>query len=334
MRRDRHRGGGLTVQIRTVGILGGTGFVGRRLANRLVRDGYRLRVLTRNREAHREDLIVLPGLDLVETNVKNPELLAQAVSGCDAVINLIGILNERGRDGGGFRDAHVELARNLVTACREKAIHRVLQMSALNADPAGPSHYLRTKGEAEELLHGAADLVVTSYRPSVIFGPGDSFFNRFAALLRFAPVFPLACAGARFAPVFVGDVVEAMARTLHDPRWYGRRLQLCGPAVYTLEQLVRYTAACAGLRRWIVPLPDPLARMQARVFDWWPFGAFVDKPFSTDNYLSARADSVCTCNDLEALGIRPTAVEAVVPVCLGHRGARARYGEFRSHARD
>jgi uncharacterized protein YbjT (DUF2867 family) len=320
------------MQIKTIGILGGTGFVGRTLANRLVREGYRLRVLTRNREAHRENLILLPGLDLVEANIHNPELLAQALSGCDAVINLVGILNERGRDGSGFRKAHVDLARNLVSACREKSIQRVLQMSALNASAAGPSHYLRTKGEAEDLLHGAQDIHVTSYQPSVIFGAGDSFFNRFAGLLRLAPVFPLACARARFAPVFVGDVAEAMARTLADPAWYGRRMQLCGPNVYTLEQLLHYAATCAGMKRCIVPLPDALARVQARLFDYWLIGAFVDKPFSTDNFLSATVASVCSCNDLEMLGIHPTALEGVVPAYLGNRTARSRYDLYRSHA--
>lgn len=318
------------MRIRTIGILGGTGFLGRTLANRLVRDGYRLRILTRNREARREDLILLPGVDLVQTDVHVPELLAQSLSGCDAVINLVGILNERGRDGSGFRRAHVDLARHLLTACREKEIRRVLQVSALNADVTAPSHYLRTKGEAEDLLHGAADLAVTSYRPSVIFGRGDTFFNRFAGLLRFAPVFPLACAGAHFAPVFVADVAEAIARTLPESRWYGRRLQLCGPAVYTLEQLVRYTATCTGMRRCIVPLPDWLARLQAKLFDFWLLGAVVDKPFSTDNYLSTRVDSVCGCNDLGTLGIRPTALEAVVPGYLGQGGVRARYDGFRS----
>ena len=319
------------MQIRTIGILGGTGFVGRTLANRLIQDGYRLRVLTRNREAHRENLILLPGLDLVQTNIHNPELLAHHLSGCDAVINLVGILNERGRNGAGFRAAHVELVRNLITACREKAIRRVMQMSALGADAAGPSHYLRTKGEAEDLLHGATDLLVTSYRPSVIFGAGDSFFNRFAGLLRFAPVFPLACANARFAPVFVEDVTEAMARTLRDPDYFGKRLQLCGPSVYTLEQLVRYTAGCTGLRRIIVPLPDLLSRIQAALLDFWPFGAFIGKPFSTDNYLSTKVDSICTGNDFDALGIRPTALEAVVPSYLSHTGTRARYYRYRSH---
>jgi NADH dehydrogenase len=321
------------MQIRTVAILGGTGFVGRALANRLTRDGLLLRVLTRNRERHRENLILLPTLDLIQADVHDPDQLQRHLAGCDAVINLVGILNERGRSGAGFRTVHVELARKIAATCRATGIRRVLQMSALNAGAAGPSHYLRTKGEAEDLLHGAADLIVTSYRPSVVFGEGDSFFNRFAALLRLSPLpFPLACAGARFAPVFVGDVAEAMARTLRDPGCYGGRLQLCGPGVYTLAQLVRYTAQCSGLKRTIVPLPDILSRIQAALFDFWPLGAFIDKPFSTDNYLSTKLDSVCSCNDLESLGIRPTPLEGVVPAYLGKGTGRSRYGVYRSHA--
>ncbi|MBI1731364.1 MAG: complex I NDUFA9 subunit family protein [Gammaproteobacteria bacterium] len=319
------------MQIGTIAILGGTGFVGCTLANRLTRDGYQLRVLTRNRERHRDNLILLPTLDLVQANIHDPEQLRRHLAGCDAVINLVGILNERGRSGAGFRAVHVELARTLVEACRANGIRRVLQMSALNADAAGPSHYLRTKGEAEDLLHGATDLIVTSFRPSVIFGADDSFFNRFATLLRLTPlVFPLACAGARFAPVFVEDVAEAIARTLRNPDCYGRRMQFCGPNVYSLVQLVRYTAQCAGLRRAVVPLPDVLARIQAALFDFWLLGAFIEKPFSTDNYLSAKLDSVCTCNDLAALGIQPTALEAVVPQYLAHGGTRARYYFYRS----
>src|SRR5690606_4508306 len=127
---------------------------------------------------------------------------------------------------------------------------------------------------------------VTSFRPSVIFGPGDSFFNRFARLLKRVPlVFPLACPNARFAPVYVGDVAEAFARALKDPQLYGRRLALCGPREYTLQQLVAYTAECLGLRRLILPLPDFLSRIQAAIFDFVP-----GKPFSTDNYRSTLVD--------------------------------------------
>jgi NADH dehydrogenase len=316
--------------IRSICILGGTGFVGRTLANRFARDGLRLKILTRDREANRRSLILLPNVDLVQANVHDPEALLGNFRGCDAVINLVGILNERGRDGSGFRFAHVELARKVVAACRGTGVRRLLHMSALNADArSGPSHYLRSKGEAEDIVHAAAHLRVTSFRPSVIFGREDSFFNRFARLLRLTPVaFPLACATARFAPVHVGDVAEAFRIALSEPGSYGRRWQLCGPRQYTLRQLVEYTASCLGIRRRVIPLPDVLSRIQAALFDFVP-----GKPFSTDNYLSARVDSVCTCNDLAGLGIQPLALEAVVPAYLARQDQSARYGQFRSQSR-
>lgn len=316
--------------IRSICILGGSGFVGRCLANRLARDGYALRILTRDRERNRAALILLPKLELIEADVHDPVQLAAHIKGCDAVINLVGILNEPGRNGSGFRFAHVALAEKVIEACRQTGIRRLLHMSALNADARnGPSHYLRSKGEAEDQVHRAGDLCVTSFRPSVIFGAEDRFFNRFADLLKVTPfVFPLACAGARFAPVYVDDVAEACVRSLVNPNCYGRRLDLCGPRTYTLEQLVRYTAECIGVRRLIMPLPDLLSRMQAAVFDFVP-----GKPFSTDNYLSTRVDCVSMRNDLESLGIAPTPLEAVVPLYLSRKFERARYDQFRSRLR-
>lgn len=313
--------------IRKICILGGTGFVGRVLANRLVRDGIRLRILTRNRERNKDDLILLPKTELLETDVHQQENLNRQFAGCDAVINLVGILNERGRDGRGFHHVHVELTRKVIEACRANGIRRLLHMSALHAHAAhGPSHYLRTKGEAEDLAHSAINygINVTSFRPSVIFGAHDSFFNRFAALLRLTWIFPLACYSARFAPIHVGDVAEAMARTLKDPASYGRRYHLCGPHVYTLEALVRYTARCTSVKRWIIPLNDILSRIQAAVFDFVP-----GKPFSTDNYLSAQVDSVCDHNDLAELGITPVPIEVVVPQYLSNHFQRARYYQMR-----
>ncbi|MGH8120888.1 MAG: complex I NDUFA9 subunit family protein [Gammaproteobacteria bacterium] len=316
--------------IRKICILGGTGFVGRVLSNRLVREGIKLRILTRNRERNKDDLILLPGTELIETDVHNPDNLKQQFAGCDAVINLVGILNERGRKGRGFQHVHVELARKVVESCAANGIRRLLHMSALNADDVrGPSHYLKTKGKAEDFVFAssAQGINVTGFRPSVIFGTHDSFFNRFAALLRLTWVFPLACYGARFAPVHVADVAEAFVRTLKDPASYGRRYHLCGPHVYTLEELVRYTARCIGVKRWIIPLNDTLSRVQAAVFDFVP-----GKPFSTDNYLSAQVDSVCAHNDFAELGITPVAIETVVPQYLSHRIQRARYYQFRSRS--
>ncbi len=319
------------MQIRTIGILGGTGFVGSHLVNRLTKDGYQLRVLTRSRERHR-NLWVLPTLQLIEADVHDPFQLKQHLDGCDAVINLVAILNERRHDGTGFRHVHVDLPRKIIDVCRENRIKRLLHMSALNADAeSGPSFYLRTKGEAEELVHEAADdnLKVTSFRPSVIFGPEDDFFNRFAKLLKLTPIFfPLACPNARFAPVYVGDVTEVIAGTIDTPGSFGKRYNLCGPRTYTLRELVEYTASTLRLHRIVIPLNDRLSRMQARTLEFVP-----GKPFSRDNYLSMQVDSVCRGNDLEALGITPAALEAVVPRYLTGRSQEARFQRFRSRAR-
>lgn len=324
--------------IRKLCILGGSGFVGCTLANRLVRDGYQLKILTRNREANKNNLILLPDLQLVEANVHDINQLTEQLADCDAVINLIGILNEHGTHGTGFQTVHVELMEKIILACRANGIRRLLQMSALNADAVNaPSHYLRTKGAAEDLAHGAAGMHVTSFRPSIIFGPADSFFNRFARLLKLTPLlFPLACPRARFAPVYVEDVAEAFARSIKDPDTYGKRIELCGPHVYSFEELVRYTADCAGLNRKVIPLPDFLSQVQAMSFDLMGF-VFnflgMEKPFSRDNYLSTKVDSVCSRNGMEELGITPTALEEVVPQYIGNNRQRARYDSFRQFSR-
>jgi len=322
--------------IKQICMVGGTGFVGRTLANRLTRDEYDLRILTRDREAHKENLILLPKLELVEADVHDSRQLESWFKGCDAVINLVGILNERGTNGSGFQHAHVELTKKIINACRHNNIKRLLQMSALNAARDASSHYLRTKGEAEDLAHSATGIHTTSFRPSVIFGQEDSFFNRFASLLKLAPVFPLACPGSRFAPVFVGDVAEAYALALRNPDYYGKRLQLCGPKIYTLEELVRYTSKCIGLKRIIVPLPDWMSRLQASIFDITGFVFHVlnmEKPFSKDNYLSLKLDSISQVNDLPRMGITPVAVEGGVPQYLSLSHHKSRYYTYRQGSR-
>jgi len=314
------------VTISTIGVLGGTGFVGRHLANRLHKEGLRVRVLTRRRERHR-DLLVIPTIELVQTDVYNSRSLMEALAGCEAVINLVGILNERGDDGRGFHKTHVELVDNLLNACQRQRIQRVLQMSALNASRDAPSFYLKSKGEAEQLVLGAASagFRVTCFRPSVIFGPEDSFLNRFASLLRLAPLLPLARPQARFAPVYVADVVEAYARALELPASYGKRYDLCGPASYTLLELVDYVRRVARLRCRIIPLNDRLSSWQAIILERFP-----GKPLSKDNLRSLGVDSVCTEMDgLRALGIEPTPLESVAPQYLARLGARARYADYR-----
>lgn len=318
------------MKARKICIVGGTGFVGRHLASHLAREGRQVRILTRHRERHRE-LLVLPTVEVVGLDVHDGTQLKAAFAGCDAAINLVGILNEKGNNGHGFQRTHVELPRKVTEACRANGITRLLHMSALGADAAyGTSHYLRSKGEGENLVHSAHELEVTSFRPSVIFGEDDAFFNRFAALLAASPYFfPLACPRARFAPVYVGDVVSAFVQALDDPRTIGRRYDLCGPRAYSLQELVSYTAEAMGLKRKIIPLRDGLSRLQARLLELAP-----GQPFSRDNYLSLQQDSVCEHNALtEQLGLQPTAIEALVPTYLQAGGQRAGYNRFRRLAR-
>lgn len=308
-------------------ILGGTGFVGRHLAARLARAGQAVRIPTRN-PARSRDLLVLPGVSLVRTDVHDPDQLRAACAGARAVVNLVAILNERGRDGRGFEHVHVELVRKLLDACRRLGVSRLLHMSALRADPAGPSHYLRTKGEAERLLGGEHGIAVTIFRPSVIFGPGDAFISRFARLLRMpSPVFPLPRADARFAPVHVRDVVEACARALDDRQTAGESYELCGPRVYALREIVGLIAAAVGRRRHVASVPDALARLQARVMDYLP-----GKPFSTDNFLSLTVDSVCQRDGFARLGIVPASLEPVLRQQFGAGAEQARYDRHRRFA--
>jgi NADH dehydrogenase len=210
---------------------------------------------------------------------------------------------------------HTELTASVVAACRAQGVARYLHMSALNADATrGPSHYLRSKGAAEEIVRRdcAAGPQYVIFRPSVVFGPGDSLLNRFARLLKRMPgVFPLACADARFAPAWVGDVVEAFARTLDGEAVAGRSFDLCGPDVLTLAQIVRMTARAAHLRRVVLPLPRPLARAQAAIMDFIP-----GRPFSTDNFRSASVDSVCLRNGFAELGIEPASLRAMIASSL------------------
>jgi uncharacterized protein YbjT (DUF2867 family) len=215
-------------------ILGGTGFLGTRLVARLIKDGHAVTVLSRDREQHKH-LLVLPGLTLVNCDVYEEPQLSERLRGQDVVINLIGILNERGFGGGGFRRAHTELTRTLLQAMRSAGVRRLLQVTALKAAMEAPSYYLRSKGEAEKFIREQAGLDWVIFQPSVMFGPGDTFLNRFAGLLASVPfVLPLARPHARFQPVFVDDVVDAMLRCLQGDAavlktsWRGPRASAAG----------------------------------------------------------------------------------------------------------
>jgi uncharacterized protein YbjT (DUF2867 family) len=293
----------------TVCVLGGTGFVGTELAIRLAMEGHWVRIPTRTPDSY-ERLRVLDTVRLIAADVHDPTTLARLFSGADVIINLIGILNEHGRAT--FKSAHVDLADKVVRAARTTGVKRLLHMSALGADAAAPSRYLRSKAEAEARVRSVSGPAWTIFRPSVIFGPGDSLTNRFAHLLRLSGGFlPLARAEARFAPIGVQDVVTAFCRALSDRRTLAQTYELCGPEVLTLRELVRLTARVAGLRCRILPLPDFVAWLQGLVM-----GALPGKPFSLDNYRSLTVDNVCTENGCARLGIRPESMLAVVPTYL------------------
>lgn len=308
-------------------ILGGTGFVGRHLVQRLRPLASEIIIPTRNRDSRRE-LAVLPGVQLRNCDVHDPAALRAVLEGSEVVINLIGILNENGRSGKGFARAHTQLTTSLIATMQALGIRRLLQMSALQAG-ADVSHYLRTRGEAEAQVRSST-LDWTLYRPSVIFGTGDGLYNRFSGLLDLLPgllPLPLAHGGTRFQPVYVGDVVEAMARTLDAPQAHGQCYELTGPQTFTLAEIVRYTGSQRGRRVRILPLPKPLGRLQGWVFDFLPVGL---KPYSADNDRSLTLDSTSLRRDLVDLGITPTPVHVVVPGYLGRTGKQSRLNVLRA----
>jgi NADH dehydrogenase len=308
-------------------ILGGTGFLGTRLVANLIKDGHGVTVLSRDREQHKH-LLVLPGLRLENCDVYDEAQLSERFRGKDVVVNLIGILNERGFGGRGFRLAHTELTRVVLQAGRSAGITRLLQVSALKAAIDAPSHYLRSKGEAEKLIREGAAFEWAIFQPSVMFGPGDSFLNRFANLLSSVPwVFPLARPEARFQPVCVDDVIAALQKCLRGGTTSGRTYQLGGPRVYTLREIVQLVAKLTGRRHWIIGLPDVLARLQGFVMNFVP-----GRPFSSDNYLSLTVDSVCDEDGFAALGIKPQSMVASARQYLGALEDNARLSQNRAAA--
>ena len=305
-------------------ILGGTGFVGGHLVQRLAADGHRIVLLSRNRERHRA-LGVLPGVSVRNADVYDDESLRLHLAGADAVINLVGILNSSGPHT--FQRAHVELTRRLIALCESAGVKRLHQMSSLKAGQ-GLSQYLKTRGEAEALVK-ASTLDWTIYQPSVIFGDGDGLVSRFAQLLRRMPVLPLARAKSRMAPTWVGDVVEAIARCVGNEHVGQRRsFELYGPEVLTLGEIVQRIRDGAGLRTPIIALPDSLGRLQARVAEWLP-----GKPFSLDNFRSLRTDSVGKNDGYAALGIEPRSFSAGLPALLELSRKQRRLDHLRSQRR-
>ncbi|VVD93216.1 NAD-dependent dehydratase [Pandoraea capi] len=294
-------------------IVGGTGFIGSHLVARLVTLGHAVRLPTRRVEAAKA-LAVLPGVELVECDVHDPRALERVIAGSDAVINLAGILHsDRGTPyGRAFARVHVELPRKIAQACTDRGIARVLHMSALGADPNGPSMYQRSKGDGETAIRETG-IAATIFRPSVVFGPDDNFLNTFAKLQRRLPIVPLASARARFQPVYVADVAQAFATALENDATVGKTYELGGPDVYTLEALVRFAGAACGCERPILALPDSTARLQAMLFEKLPGEPIITR----DNLDSMTVDNVMTGPLAPELGLTPNGLEIAVDYLNG-----------------
>jgi len=312
----------------TIAVIGGSGFIGSELINRLVADGRTVRVATRRRE-NAKRLTIYP-VDVLEVNLFDPAQLDVFLRGVDAVINLAGILHSRRGEpyGADFARMHVELPKKIASACAAEKIRRVIHISALGADPQGSSMYLRSKGDGERALQAARGLDTTIFRPSVVFGPGDAFLNTFASLQRAFPVIPVACAKARFQPVYVGDVVQAIVNALDNAETYGKTYPLAGPRVYTLAELVRFAGQSVGRDRRIYALPGFVGRLQARVFEMLPGPPMLTR----DNLDSMKTDSVMSGPIAPELGITPTSLEAVAPEYLSGLTLRERLNIYRSNA--
>ena len=317
----------MAAMVKKVLVLGGTGFVGRHVCEKFTRQNIALTVPTRRRSAAGA-VATLPGLQLIEADIHDGQRLTELVAGHDAVVNLVAILQGSQAD---FERAHVQLPEKLARACQASGVRRVVHISALGADirnPAAlPSMYLRSKSRGEQVLHQAG-LDLTLIRPSVIFGAEDKFLNTFADLQRLVPVVPLAGAHARLQPIWVEDVAAAIVACLSGPHAassVGQTYEAVGPDAYTLAELVslagRISGAAGGRGRPVFALPDALARVQARLMELLPGPPLL----SRDNLDSLTVPNVATGHHpgLQALGITPTALMAIAPTYLGHRGGRS-----------
>ena len=249
------------MNIKNVLLIGGSGFIGSWIANRLSERGIRVVIPSRHRD-HTKQATMVPTVYVVEANVNDPQVLAGLMKGMDAVINLVGILHDgdsRQPYGKRFAEAHVELPKKIVAAMQQSGVRRLVHMSALKASADAPSAYLRSKAAGEAaVLAAAKDLDMTVFRPSVIFGPGDAFLNKFAALLDLCPVLPLAGAKARFQPAYIGDVADAMVDCLTRSDTFGQIYELAGPRAYSLRELVDYVAKLSGHCRTVINLGSGL----------------------------------------------------------------------------
>ncbi|MFO1197924.1 MAG: complex I NDUFA9 subunit family protein [Burkholderiaceae bacterium] len=309
-------------------VVGGSGFLGRHVVARLSARNARVIVPTRRRERARH-LLLLPTVDVVESGT-SPRELAALLEGCDAAVNLVGILQGRWGTpyGPEFAEAHVALPGRLAAACAQAGVRRLVHVSALGVGPdagALPSMYLRSKADGERAIRDTPGIDWTILRPSVVFGPEDRFLNMFARAQRLAPVLPIPRAHTRFQPVYVGDVAQAVVNALETPETIGRTYELAGPEVFTLEALVRLAGRWSGHERPVWALPFTLGQLQASILARVPGPTLM----SRDNFDSMAIDNVASGPVAPELGIVPTPLAAVAPTYLS---SRVKFDEARTRA--
>ncbi|MCP4564388.1 MAG: complex I NDUFA9 subunit family protein [Bosea sp.] len=305
-----------------VTVFGGSGFLGRHVVRALARRGYRVRAAVRRPDlaGFLQPLGIVGQVTAVQANLRYPDSVAAAVKGADAVINLVGIMREKSRQN--FSSVQAQGARTVAQACAQFGVDRLIQVSALGADAESISAYARSKAEGEAAAHALVKQAIV-LRPSVMFGPEDTFFNRFASLVRMLPVLPLAGAETKFQPVFVGDVAEAIARAVDGKVEGGKVYELGGPEVKTLRELVDYVCEVTGRKRLIAPMPFGLARLQGQVLelaDMLTLGLLPNELILTRDQVSLlQSDNVVSMTaekegrTLHGLGINPVSAEAEVP---------------------
>ncbi len=329
---------GLVPTGRIVTIFGGSGFIGRQVVRKLAKRGWRIRVATRRPDlaGHLQPSGRVGQIHAIQANLRNPASVARALHGTDAVINLVGILAEHGRQN--FEAVHAFGARAVARAAREHGISRFVHMSALGADPDSASEYARSKGRGEAAVRDIfPEAIVT--RPSIVFGPEDDFFNRFAAMARVMPVMPLIGAETKFQPVFVGDVAEVVVRAADNELPAGSTWELGGPDIRSLRELVAYVCAITGRKRLLLPVPFGAAHYVAfgtEIATALSLGMFPKMFAATrdqvallkhDNVVSAEA--IQSGRTLEALGIAPETIGAIVPTYLYRYRKTGQYADER-----
>jgi NADH dehydrogenase len=310
-------------------VYGGSGFLGRHVVRALARRDYRIRVAVRRPElaGHLQPLGRVGQIHAVQANVRNRTSVEAAARDAHVLINLVGILFERGRQR--FDEVHTVGAEQVALAANAHGA-RMVHVSAIGADEKSPSRYARSKAAAERLIL-LAQPQATIMRPSIMFGPEDDFFNRFAALARLSPVLPLIGGGkTRFQPVFVGDVAEAIAQAVDGNARPGTIYELGGPAVRSFKELMRYLLSTIERRRLLVPIPFFVAKLQASILQFMPTPMLTPDQVDllrSDNVVSQSA--ISQGRTLQGLGIEPQPIEAIVPSYLWRF---RKTGQFRSRS--